>query len=163
MLGGADSIPLLHIANAPARATIIDVRVLVSALLLLLAVATAIWLRCETISRGAIRRRRFWRSATRTTISALVFLALLPAVLPYDHLFLTDAHAAADEAIHESHCHVSPGSCTDAPVTSGLGQLLLTDPLAVAPAMLAVLLVLPMLALRGISLKPNIRPPRIAA
>ena len=57
--------------------------------------------------------------ATRAVMASLVFFAVLPSVVPYDHLLPGlhhDDSAAAEEA-HSTHCHVTPGSCADAPLT----------------------------------------------
>ena len=90
----------------------------------------------------------------------LVFLALLPSVVPYDHLFGNDAHdSAAEEAVHVSHCHVSPGTCSDAPITSGPGQLLLSEPLILSPAMVAVLITAVVPVPSSISYRPETPPP----
>ena len=63
------------------------------------------------------------------------------------------------EAVHVSHCHVSPGTCSDAPVTAGPGQLLHSQPLLVIPSLLAVMLIAAATVLTGLVLKPEIRPP----
>ncbi|HYM15651.1 MAG TPA: hypothetical protein VEZ14_08835 [Dehalococcoidia bacterium] len=102
--------------------------------------------------------------ALQATLAAMAFLAVLPAVIPYDHL-LPGAHneGVTAEATHEQHCHASPASCADAPVAAGLGQFIFSDPLVIAPAMLVVLIALAIAALRGISPRPPTRPPRTAS
>ena len=59
-------------------------------------------------------------------MSSLVFFAVLPSVVPYDHLLpgLHHDQSIASEAVHETHCHLTPGSCADAPVAAGPGQLM---------------------------------------
>src|SRR5690242_1190037 len=109
MTGAQDGFLLLHIANTSATAMRVDSRILVLAIGALVAAAIVIW-----VPPAALRRWRSWRRAGRGVVYLLVFLAVLPTVLPYDHLFLHDAHAAADESIHQAHCHVVPGSCSDA-------------------------------------------------
>ncbi len=91
----------------------------------------------------------------------MMFLALLPAVLPFDHLFMPDTHvdAAVQDAVHEAHCHIAPGSCSDAPIPAGPGQLLLFQPLVVVPILLTVLLSLAIPMLAGIVVTPDRRPP----
>ena len=135
MWNGPASISLPHVAQGAARITIVDVR--------------------------ALLRRRARRHAARIIVTSMMFLALLPAALPFDHLFMREsrAEAAAQEAVHASHCHLSPGTCSDAPVPSGPGQLLLFQPLVVIPAMFSVLVSLAILILRGISVAPERRPP----
>jgi hypothetical protein len=115
------------------------------------------------ISRPLMRRRR---TAARAALAALVFLAVLPSVFPYDHLLpgqLLFGASEAEESMHASHCHVSPATCSDAPITSGPGQLLFGTPMVVVPSMLAVLLMLTIPALAGITRRPEIRPPLLAA
>jgi hypothetical protein len=91
-------------------------------------------------------------------------LALLPAVLPYDHL-LPGLHIEekADVALHTSHCHVAPGSCSDVPLASGFGEFVFNEPLVTIPAMLAVALFATALVLRGTAPRPEVRPPQAIA
>ncbi len=103
-------------------------------------------------------RRRVRRRLAITTVSALAVLAVLPSVLPYDHL-LPATHADGAAAVHASHCHDTPSSCADAPVTSGPGQILDSAPLLIAPALLAVLLLATAPMLVGITRRPILRPP----
>jgi len=109
--------------------------------------------------------RRLLRRVAPIVVGGAVALAVLPTVVPYDHLFPV-AHAAstaADEAEHEAHCHGAPASCADAPVTVGPGQLMAAQPIVVAPAMFAVLVVLTLPALIGRIPRPLLRPPCVAA
>jgi hypothetical protein len=105
------------------------------------------------------------RTAIRTSaplaLAALVFFAVLSSVLPYDHLLpgLHTGESEAEEAVHASHCHASPATCSDAPVTSGPGQLLFGAPVVVVPSMLAVLVLPTIPVLAGITRRPEIRPP----
>jgi hypothetical protein len=148
-------LPLLHVAQAAIRVTTLDARVVALAALALVAALCWIW-------RPPMPRQR---TAARGVLAVLVFLAVLPSVFPYDHL-LVGVHAGAtdaEEATHASHCHVSPATCSDAPITSGPGQLLFGAPIVVVPAMLAVLLLLTIPALTGITRRPEIRPPLLAA
>jgi hypothetical protein len=155
-----NSIILLHIAQTAVQVTTVDPAILVAAGLVFAAVAISIWLPASALSLRTFRQSKGRRRIASAALAAVVFLALLPSVVPYDHLFGHDAHAsAAEEAIHVSHCHVSPGTCSDAPITSGPGQLLLSDPLILAPAMLAVLIATATTVLIGISFRPETRPP----
>jgi hypothetical protein len=111
--------------------------------------------------RGRLPR---WRAAARAALAALVFFAVLPSVFPYDHLLpgFPAGESDAAEAMHASHCHARPAACSDAPVTSGPGQLLSGAPVVVVPSMLAVLLLLAVAPLAGITRRPEIRPPVLA-
>jgi hypothetical protein len=145
---------LLHIGNTAARWTTVNPWVVGVGVVVFLAVAYAIW-RPFTMHRLA---RRLGRPA----ITLVVAIAVLPAVLPYDHLLPAPASHAAEHAaseVHAAHCHVAPGSCADAPVSAGLGQFLATDPLLLTPALvlIAILLAIPLLA--GITMRPITRPP----
>lgn len=145
---------LLHIGNTAARWTTVNPWVVALGLLLFMAVACLVWRpRCVN---------RFARRAARPAMAAVVALAILPSILPFDHLLPAPASHAAEHgaaAIHASHCHVSPGSCADAPVAAGLGQFLATDPLLVVPALLlsAIILTIPLMA--GVTTTPLTRPP----
>ncbi len=152
------SLVLLHIGQAVVQVTTVDPVVLGPAAFALVASVAAIWLPRSAVRRLQSRRGR--RDVWRAALTVIVFLALLPSVVPYDHLFSSDAHSSSEQdEVHVSHCHVSPGTCSDAPLTAGAGQLLLTDPLVMAPAMLAVLLIVLNLPLIGLSVRPEIRPP----
>jgi hypothetical protein len=60
----------------------------------------------------------------------LITLAVLPAVLPYDHILARGASSGAGPATaHAKHCHVASASCADAPVASGPGQFIFTEQL----------------------------------
>lgn len=152
------SLAFLHIAHTAVQVTTVDPALLVLGATAMALAITAIWLpwpRLRAVTSGRGRRR-----IGRSVLTALVFLALLPSVVPYDHLLSRDAHAGAEEeAVHVSHCHISSGTCSDAPISAGPGQLLMSDPLIVAPAMLAVLLIATGTVLIGVSVRPEIRPP----
>jgi len=72
--------------------------------------------------------------ACRRIAIVMTALALLPAVLPYDHL-LPGLHIEdqAEESVHASHCHVEPGSCSDVPLASGFGEFVFNEPLVAIP------------------------------
>jgi hypothetical protein len=151
---------LRHIAQSSVPVTTVDPAILATALGLLAVAAIAIWLPRSPFSLGTLRHRRHRHRAAGAAATALLFLALLPSVVPYDHLFTHDAHAdAAKASVHAAHCHVSPGTCSDAPITSGPGQLLMGEPLIIAPAMLAILVAATAAVLVGVSVRPEIRPP----
>lgn len=151
---------LLNIAQTAVQITAADPAVLVAAGLVFAAVAISIRLPAPAMSFRPLRQSRDRRRIASPALAVLVFLALLPSVVPYDHLFGNDAHASTvEDAVHVSHCHVSPGTCSDAPVTAGPGQFILSEPLVRAPAMLAVLTAATVTVLVGISFRPETRPP----
>jgi hypothetical protein len=159
-----ESLILLHIGQTAVQVATVDPATLVAAAVAFAVAAIAIWLPHSPLSVHTLRSRRGRRRVASATASALVFFALLPSVVPYDHLFVHDAHAATiDESVHVSHCHVSPGTCSDAPITAGPGQLMLSEPLVLAPAMLAVLIAATATVLVGISFRPETPPPLIPA
>jgi hypothetical protein len=100
----------------------------------------------------------------RVTATIFFALALLPAVLPVDHLLPDVAHAAEEahaEGVHASHCHESPANCADAPVTSGPGQMLDGGLLIPQPALsLAMVLLAAVPILRSVARRPDLRPPQ---
>jgi hypothetical protein len=149
-------LPLLHVVQAATHVTTVDPAVLTLALLAFGVVMVWLWLPRPFSFRRAARSR-----VMRGTLAMLVFFAVLPGVLPYEHL-IPGAHddGPAGEAVHAAHCHIAPGSCSDVPLASGAGQFIVSDPLVIVPTMLAVLIVLTTPALRGISLRPDTRPPR---
>ena len=152
-------VPLLHVVQAATHVTTVDPAVLALALLSFAAVMAWLW------APRPLSLRRAARSRTMRAVAAvLFFFAVLPAVLPYEHL-LPGAHddGPGAESIHAAHCHIAPGSCSDVPLASGAGQFLVTEPLVVVPAMLTVLIALTMPAMRGITLRPDTRPPRRGA
>jgi len=109
-------------------------------------------------ARHALRRRSTRRRAALFAAGLLTLSALLPSIVPFDHLW-ANGHAEEHESIHASHCHDSPASCSDAPVTTGPGQLIGADPLIVVPLMLALLLLATVAPLSSISRRPELRPP----
>ena len=150
---------LPHVGNVGPRAASLDLRVLAAAILVFAAVSTFAWARAVSAAR-IVPRRRVRRRLASVAVAAAVFFAVTPTVLPWDHLFLdSDRHAAAEEQLHASHCHESPGTCSDAPVSSGPGQLMLTAPLVVVPTMLGVLMLVGIATLTGVTLLPEPRPP----
>lgn len=153
----APPLPLLH-TIAAASAPAIGPVILLPAIVVFAGAICWLW---APRSLPATRSTR--ASALHTTVAVMAFLAVLPSVIPYDHLLPgTHNDSPAAEATHAQHCHGSPGSCADAPIAAGPGQFIFSDPLVVAPAMLAVLLASTIPALRGISPRPPTRPPRVS-
>ena len=153
------TLPLLH-AGDTLRSTI-EVDRLATALGLLVFTFVGAWLwRAELHTAVAsLAHRRPRRRLATIAFGVLVLLAMVPTILPYDHLF-DGGHDDGHASVHAAHCHDStPGDCADAPVTSGPGQFIAADPLLVAPVMLSVLLIVAVPLLRGISQRPEIRPP----
>src|SRR6476660_5265518 len=149
--------PLLHAGQTALRVTTLDLRL--TALAALIFVAAALWIWRPAASGAAFLPARQRRSLARAALTGLIFLAVLPSVFPYDHL-LPGAHDDdGQEAVHVSHCHVSPGTCSDAPVTAGPGQLLHSQPLLLTPALLAIAMIAAVPVLTGLVLKPEVRPP----
>lgn len=142
---------LLHVGDTLVQRTF-DPWVGVLAALLFVPAALAIW-----IPRAA--RRRTARRLCSIAVAVTVGLALLPTVLPYDHLFMPEPAHVDGGQVHQDHCHGSPGSCSDAPVSSGTGQFLTADPLLAQPALTALLMVVVAVGLVGISFRPTLRPP----
>lgn len=147
------TLPVLHAAQ-----TVIGAFPSVTACLIVLAVAIALGAAANAVTR---LRKRARRRIGGAAISALVLLAVLPSVLPYDHLF-APAHDDDGAAVHASHCHDTPSSCADALVTSGPGQILDAAPPLIAPAMGAVLIILASPILHGVTRRPILRPPLLS-
>ena len=155
------SFVLLHIAQTAVRVTTVDPAILTAACVAFAIAAIAIWLPRSPLSVYALRHRRGRRRLASSAVTVLVFVALLPSNVPYDHHITGDTHhdAGESEEVHASHCHISPGTCSDAPMSAGLGQLLMSEPLAATPALFAVLMLAAASLLVGISFRPEIRPP----
>lgn len=153
------ALPLLHVLPATAhvaRVTEVDPLMLLTALAGMAAVAFLVWAP-RPLSVARLSR---WRAA-RAVIAIMIVFAVLPSVVPYDHLLPGLHHDAtvAQEAAHETHCHLTPGSCADAPISAGPGQFIFSEPLILAPALLAVLLFFSLPAMTGIAPRPEVRPP----
>jgi len=162
--GQTPASPILNAGQTALHVTSLDLRVTTLASFAFAVAMLIIWRPAPGARAWYLLRRRQRRVLRRTVLTLLVVLAVLPSVLPYDHLLPGVAHADSEEqeAVHASHCHVSPGTCSDAPVTAGPGQLIFADPLLLVPAMLAILLVAISPAARGIVPRPDTRPPRVA-
>ncbi len=157
------ALPLLHSDPLQLGSSFVDPRAAGSAAAAFAIVAAAIWSSVMP-EHAALMQRRMWLRLGRRTACVMTALALLPAVLPYDHL-LPGAHLddAGGESVHASHCHLSPGTCSDAPLPSGLGEFLFSEPLVLSPAMLAVVLLSASVVLRGFVPRPELRPPMHSA
>ncbi|MBI5288651.1 MAG: hypothetical protein HY873_06730 [Chloroflexi bacterium] len=149
---------LLHIGNTATSWTTLDPYVFAVGFALFLVLAAIIWLPAR-LPRAA---RRALRAVAGPAAAVGVALAILPSVLPYDHLLPT-AHAEAQEEVHTTHCHINPGSCSDAPLSAGAGQFLMGEPLVVTPVLLAFLIVVSAPVLIGRNPLPALRPPLFAA
>lgn len=157
------ALPLLHAAQPSVAMSAVGARVAIAAALAFALAAAAIW-RPAVPVRTLFARTAARRRIARRIALAMTALALLPAVLPYDHL-LPGLHIEdrAEEAVHASHCHVAPGSCSDVPLASGFGEFVFNEPLVITPAMLAIPLVTAAQVLRGRTPRPEVRPPQAIA
>jgi hypothetical protein len=150
---------LLHAGDSVLRASQLSWPVLVMGCFALGLALARIW-KPRALARAVRRTRR--RAAAPAMALAFVF-AVLPSVIPYDHLLAPSAHAGEESAVHASHCHTAPGSCSDAPVPSGPGQFIDAAPLMVVPALMAFALFLAMPHMAGIAWRPETPPPLRAA
>jgi hypothetical protein len=147
------TLPVLHASQA-----VVDALPGALDCLIVLALAVALGAAANAITR---MRRRARRRLGGIAVAALVLLAVLPSVAPYDHLFAA-AHEDDATAVHAAHCHEGPSSCADAPVTSGPGQILDAAPLLIAPAMIGVLLLASVPVLYSLARRPILRPPLLS-
>jgi hypothetical protein len=153
------SSPLLHVGDTVRTVFVIDQGAIVLGLLVF-AVATA-WIWRDEVVRalGPALERRFRQRALSVAAAALVLLAVAPTIFPYEHV-LAVGHADGYDLVHAIHCHDStPGDCAEAPVGSGPGQFISTDPLIVVPVMLAVIVIVATPVWTGINSRPLTRPP----
>jgi hypothetical protein len=146
-------LPVLHIGDTLVEVTVLDPRAVALGALVLAGAIAVIWAPRtglgSPLSPG-IRR------LSHALLGALVFLAIAPHIVPYDHL-LSDTTGHAE--VHAAHCHGTAADCADAPVPSGPGQFLTSTPLLLAPALLSVLLVITLVPLTGTTRTPELRPP----
>lgn len=155
-------LPLLRAAQTGAELTTVDRSVVVSAVGMA-ATLMGIWRprrwgKINPFKSSVARRRIFgWLAGLSLIVAAA------PLAAPLDHIFFPHADALAHQNVHTAHCHSSPGSCSDLPLVAGPAQFILNQPLIVVPSLLAVLLVTSTLVLRGLSFKPEIRPPMLAS
>ncbi len=151
-------LPLLHAAAPASRAWGVDLRVAAIAAIIGVFLIAVLAFPDEV---RTLRRRMKRAGAAHCTIAILAAFAVLPSAVPYDHFF---AHndGPADAAVHAAHCHTTPGSCADAPISSGPGQLLFSQPMLPLPAgddALPSAAHLDDHALAGRSVPPELRPP----
>ena len=157
-------VPLLHVAQTGVESTTVDGGFVVGASAAFVAGTLAVWRRRALASVRRFADRRRYRRFARVCAGLLMALAVLPAIMPYDHL-LPRASASSTTvergtvAVHESHCHGTTGSCADAPVSAGPGQVLASDPLIVVPVLLSVALLSPAVVLIGIARRPDVPVP----
>ena len=148
-------LPVLHAAQAVTDADGLSL----PAIALVVGIGSAIASFGMLVGIQALRHRATRRRATLVAAGLLTLLAIVPSVVPYDHLWQQTGHASEHAGVHAAHCHDSPASCSVAPVTSGPGQIIGADPLIIVPAMLALLLLATIAPLSSISRRPEIRPP----
>ena len=151
-------VPLLHVAAPPSRVWGVDLRVVAVAALASIFLIAALAFPDEL---RLLRRRLRRAGAAHCTIAVLAAFAVLQSAVPYDHFF---AHndGPAEASIHAAHCHTSPGSCADAPISSGPGQLLFSQPILPPPAnddALPSTAYSDQHALAGRTIPPELRPP----
>jgi hypothetical protein len=151
-------LPLLHVVQTASRATL-DAPLVIAAAAVFAAVCVVLW-RPQIASELAHRSGR--RRVARAIVSVLAFLAVLPAVLPYDHIFAPHDDSAQTSAVHATHCHASPGTCSDVPVTSGPGELLFSTPLLPSVEFTEVLLEEAAPHVKTVAPSPLTPPPRQA-
>jgi hypothetical protein len=147
------SLPLLHAAQAAVGDGPPAVLWLVCFVSALIAGALA-----GLLSAGYAPAPRTRRKIALRAAAVLTALAVVPAVVPYDHMLPEQVGAAMS---HAEHCHESPAACADAPVTSGPGQMIDSAPLLAEPGMLAVLLLTATPLLVGLTRRPALRPPML--
>ncbi len=150
------ALALLH--AVPVTAQTLDARLIGLAALASIVGVGWIWFPDQA---RALRRRIARAGVARSLAMLMLLLAVLPSVVPYDHLFGHVDMGPAETAVHAAHCHGSPGSCADAPVTAGPGQLLMSDPLLISPALLTTAVQIPTATLAGRSVPPDLLPPQI--
>ena len=153
--------PLLHVAQSAAEVATVNRPAIASALAVFAAALAAIWRPAGTAYSLGPRRLRGRLFSAVAGIA--LFLAALPLVVPVDHILVTHAETAGHDEVHTAHCHNSPGSCSELPLASGPGQFMAADPLTVAPAFMTVLLLAEIPAMHGLTLRPEVRPPRVTA
>lgn len=152
-------VPILHAAQSAAELTIVDRSVLATTAAGMVPATLAIWRPKRWSSLNPLKSLRARRRFVSAFGGIMVLVAVVPLAAPVDHIFLPHAESAAHDEVHTSHCHNSPGSCSDLPLVSGPGQFLSTEPLIVTPALVAVLLLFAFPMMRGITQRPEVPPP----
>jgi hypothetical protein len=149
--------PFLHISDA-VPATSVDWDVVAVAALMAVSALILIWRPAVPLPRFAPTRRG---TLARRFGGILMALALVPAVLPFDHLWGPDGALSPGElASHASHCHVSPATCSDSPATGAALQALTNDALIVEPGFLPTELFTDPQLVHGRTISPLTPPPR---
>lgn len=153
------TLPLLHAAQSATGLTRVNSDVLVLALAAFVSGAVVVWRpRLRMLGQRRIRHRVM----VLTTYGAMT-IAVLPSVLPLDHILSPHVDSGNEQQVHTSHCHGSPSSCSDVPLLSGPGQLLASEPLILVPALVLGVILATTLSLKGRTEKPEIPPPLCSA
>lgn len=158
------ALPLLHVARVVVEPPTVREEALVAGAAAPAVTAVAIWRSPIVSTARRLARRRPCRRVASAFAGVLMALAVLPAILPYDHLVPrarteSGGHSTHDAAVHASHCHDTPGSCADAPVSAGPGQFLTSEPLIVVPALLVLATLSRATILTGITRRPDVPVP----
>jgi hypothetical protein len=150
------SLPLLHLVESVRTVHEVNALAVAGGAALFVVATALIW---APAARPRLHTRRALRRVAPAAVWVLVAAALLPSLFPYDHLLPHTEHADEHTSVHASHCHESPGTCADAPLPSGPGELLSSAPLLAAPGLVAIAVATAALALRGLTVRPRVRPP----
>ena len=131
-------VPMLHVVPTRSGPLTVDPAGVLFACLVFGVVLGVLW---RSSIAGLLGNRAGRRRVARGIGGALLFLAILPAVVPYDHILLPHHDdSGQSSSVHQMHCHDTPGSCSDQPMTSGPGEFLFGSPLIVAPSLVSTLL-----------------------
>jgi hypothetical protein len=149
------SFPLLHAAGSVRAVYDVDPLAIAGGAALFVAATAWAWAPRDGFLVRARTLRRFGRAIAVT----LVVAALLPSLFPYDHLLQRDAHASEHGPVHALHCHDTPGSCADAPLPAGPGELFAAAPLLTTPALISVAMAVAVVVLCGVTKRPPVPPP----
>ena len=153
-------LPLLNAAQSAAKVAHLDRSLLASACAILGSAVTVTWRPQWRAAANVIRHRGARRRFAAGMMISLMFLAMLPSVLPLDHVVSRHQESQGHDEVHAAHCHTSPGSCSEMPLQSGPGQFPVRDPLIVAPVLIVILLVMTFPLLFGFRHRPEVPPPR---
>lgn len=153
--------PILHAGpRAVADAATVDWRVVALGILAL----TGLLLLGEIRPvRGASRRlRRYFAPSARLLPALVVMFVVFPNAVPIEHVIEHDDSASVRSAefVHASHCHVSPGTCSDMPITAGPGGMLFTDLLLPSSHLTETIMSGSRLVIVGMTQPPLTPPPR---
>jgi hypothetical protein len=150
-------LPLLHAADAVANDGPFALLLLAGTVFAFSAAGTYAALRMRNLLRRPSGRRR----AAVVAGATLTLLAMLPATVPFDHVWAIAGDQGEHASVHAAHCHGSPASCSDTPLSAVPGQIVGADPLIVLPPMLSVMLLVLLAPLSGITRRPELRPPLV--